>query len=956
MLPASAEGLSEPQAGSCWVAASAPWHPALLAQVGSKPRYARIDEPGSPSPGDLYVCPQGCQSLLPSGFLTQLADAGAIRLDAGPQRDQTLAGWIEDSLASPRRTGHEAAELVSDFLALGTTCWFLQSVARLMDRDDALDHDALAREVVAGALAWIAGDDPTARGRLRAAFELLTHTREKFYPVDSFLTDIVLLDPGSSLESLRSYLELRVPFTVLATARAIERLAEADPEGLARLREAVNEGWADVVGGPYDEVEEYRLPVESVLWQYRHGAETYRKYLDDRSVETWARRSFSLYPMVPQLARRMGMRYAWHVALDEGRFPVPPETKRLWESPDGATLEALMRPPVAADQTAGCFSFPAIVAKGLKTDHLATTPLAHWPDPVSGWYRDFRRSASYSPVLARWVTLSDYFHLTDRPWDLFRPTLDDYHPPSAALHAADPITRPARHARLRAQLDALIVADTWLALLSGLHAPPAQAESGELSFDRASIEVDAAETALERGQEDEARFRIEACTQNALSGVAERLGLQGSEFGSGVAAGYLVLNTLGWSRRVPVPLHDAPLDRGADGPVRAAQFTADGVWGVVDLPAHGYVWIPRSAQTRHNQPEPALRVNGRELTNEWISLELDEKTGGLRSVHRPGEPTPRLAQQLTFTGLHQQDGTADACVMRADSFEVEYGGPALGRMVSTGALYAQSDPVNPIARFRQTVTVWAGRPIGELAIELSDLHERLLNGMRASGGARLVSRWAWADAASSLKRSAWLGHEVTHATEFDSPESFLIESRHQQTTVLCGGLSRHRKHGPRMADTELLAGSESARHFTFAFVLDHEHLAQAVYDWLTPALILPTSLAPPPGREAGWFFQLDKRGVALTRVVFTHESADGRGWGVTFHLIETEGQPARCRLRLCRNPLGARLLDFQGDLIMDLATQDDAVLVDLTPRELACVEVTFGLHANNPEVPKTRIP
>jgi len=39
-----------------------------------------------------------------------------------------------------------------------------------------------------------------------------------------------------------------------------------------------------------------------------------------------------------------------HLSFDAGRFPVRPETKRLWESPDGSSLESLLRPPMAADR------------------------------------------------------------------------------------------------------------------------------------------------------------------------------------------------------------------------------------------------------------------------------------------------------------------------------------------------------------------------------------------------------------------------------------------------------------------------------------------------------------------------------------------------------------------------------------------------------------------------------
>ena len=90
-----------------------------------------------------------------------------------------------------------------------------------------------------------------------------------------------------------------------------------------QLREAITEGWADVVGGPYSEVDEPFLPWSSIAWQFRKGAESYRQHLDDRNVETLARRKFELYPQLPQVARRFGLRFAVYGCLDSGRFPIP---------------------------------------------------------------------------------------------------------------------------------------------------------------------------------------------------------------------------------------------------------------------------------------------------------------------------------------------------------------------------------------------------------------------------------------------------------------------------------------------------------------------------------------------------------------------------------------------------------------------------------------------------------
>ncbi len=346
-----------------------------------------------------------------------------------------------------------------DFMALGATHWLLRDLATAMGHEGAINHEAFAREVLAGADAWQGCDRSTAVNRLRAGFEVLTQARERFYPVDAYLVDLCLIDPVMSGGVLAGPLDTQVAISFVAPALAIENQASRDPDGMERLRRAIGEGWVDIAGGQYSEAENLVLPLESVLWQFRHGGEVYRAHLEERNVETFARRRFGLFTQLPQTAKRFGFRYALHLGFDGGRFPIRSEVKRLWESPDGTSLETLLRPPLAADRPSQGLMIAWRLAATMRNDHVATQPLVHWPVPVATWYGDLRRGATYSPVLGRWVTLNDYFHLTDRPYETFRPEPDSYLSPyltqAAASRDPEPISRLARHHRLRARFDAM---------------------------------------------------------------------------------------------------------------------------------------------------------------------------------------------------------------------------------------------------------------------------------------------------------------------------------------------------------------------------------------------------------------------------------------------------------------------------------------------------------------------
>ena len=121
----------------------------------------------------------------------------------------------------------------------------------------------------------------------------------------------------------------------------------------------------------------------------------------------------------------------------------------------------------------------------MRNDHVATLPLVHWPTRSHTGIGDLRRGATYSPVLGRWVTLNDYFHLTDRPYETFRPDPDSYVSPYLAQAAAsrdpEPISRLARHHRLRARFDAIEWARAMALAISAAAtgSPPHHAGDGQ---------------------------------------------------------------------------------------------------------------------------------------------------------------------------------------------------------------------------------------------------------------------------------------------------------------------------------------------------------------------------------------------------------------------------------------------------------------------------------------------
>jgi len=919
--------LTDREASAAWIAATVPWHPALLAQADELPRLEDINTPPDPQLGDLFLVASGLIHSLDDETIHRAEAAGVPIVEATDDRLATVRAILAKS-PDPTIPVEPVDPVARDFLALGSSHWWLRDLTNAMGHVDTLSRSNLLREAVNGSKAWRSGDSTAALSRLRASFELITEARERFYPLDGYVLDLCLLDPASPEGQLASVLEHHTPVTLLAPARAIEVFADREPERAQAVREAISEGWLDVIGGAYSEVDEPFLPWSSIAWQFRKGAQTYRKHLDDRNVETLARRRFGLYPQLPQIARRFGLRFALYGALDSGRFPVPVDAKRLWASPDGTTLESVIRLPIAADRPVEGAKLAWRIGRSMRDDPSATLSMAHWPEPVAPWFDDFRRTAAYSPTLARWITVHDFFHRSDRPFEDVKPTPDDYAPAylsqAAGRRDPSPIAARARHHRDRAGIDAFV---SLHALTSSL----AEAEAGPIEPEL--------EEALETGQ-SALTDRIQARGQEEAGHLARRIVGEGT----GDRPGYLVLNPTGVARRARVLLTDAEPDLRPEGPLRVAQYTEEGVWAIVDLPPFGFAWVPRESKSdRTIASASVVSIRDRTLGNESMTVSIDPTTGGIRGLQSIGEETARLGQQLVIGGLVGPDGKPAPSKMRAGTYTAEYGGPALAQAVTTGSIHDPRDD-RRLASFRQRFRLWAGRPTLEVDIEIKDLDPAWLAGIAGADPwtHHLACRWAWPDPQSTLRRSNLLAPTLTEAERPETPEAFDITSRLRRTVLLFGGLAHHRRVGPRMLDTILIAGSETARNFSLGVALDLEHTFPATLDLISPVFVVPTDSGPPRSGPTGWLLQVDHKAVAIVRVEFTPNAGERGDPGLIVDLIETAGKAARCKVRAFKDPTRARQVDGHGAHIVDLPTEGDAALVDLTPHEIARVELSLG--------------
>src|SRR5262245_16001311 len=293
--------LGEDEAASLLNSFAVPWHPALLVDAKVLPRWHRADDPPDSSQKRLILFPKSCESWVPAGWAERVTGEGCTVVRGLSERPGMLAA----ALAPWGGEVSDPFDLAGDFLALGTAYLEIELLTRKMRHFSNLDEGHLQREAVAAAEAALAGDAETARTRLSACFEALAEARERFYPVDCYLTDRCLLTPRLADEHLRKALATRKPMSVLASAADLEEVSVKSPEIYTALRESFAAGSADLVCGDLCERPLPLLPLESVLWQLEEaGRVTSRLFQQPGSV--WGRRRYGIFPLLPQILKKSG--------------------------------------------------------------------------------------------------------------------------------------------------------------------------------------------------------------------------------------------------------------------------------------------------------------------------------------------------------------------------------------------------------------------------------------------------------------------------------------------------------------------------------------------------------------------------------------------------------------------------------------------------------------------------
>ena len=924
---------------SAW---SALFHPALLAEAGSVPRWDRADNPPNEPANTLIILPPSCEALVPADWLDRAGAAGARLIRNLRHRDEMVTAALAHLEADPAAVD---PALTADFLTLGFCHLQVELLTRQLRYMSNLDEVQFQAKTLAAVEGAVKGEAESARDNLRSAFDLLTEAREYFYPVETHLVDLTLVASTTLGEPLRQELAAGRPTNLLLSGRLVQQMALQEPRTLAAVKEALEKGTVNLIGGEFDEDELPLLSVEVILDQLQRGATSYDRYLDRRPV-IFGRRRFGLSPTLPQIVRKLGYTGALHFTLDDGRFPTGNQSRIRWVGIDSTAIEALTRLPLSVAQPSSFLALPETLGDAMDLDHAATAVFAHWPGQSSPWYRDLGRMAEYSPVLGRFISITDYFRDTEYTGQSTRHKPDQYRSPylrqSVAAGEADPVSRWVRYHRRRAAAEAV----QTLNVLADFAAGSGKEKSAGKDLLRDVEDSRSAEPGGFGELDDRLARRLREAT-GRLSGALPREKAASQK-------GRLLANASSFSRRVFLDVSELARPPDSAGAIWTAAESGGLKQAVVDVPPMGFAWVGAgSGGPRPPQGPPARRKQKRtdeppmaeenSLRNEFFEVTLNPVTGAVQSLRDYRMRRNRLAQQIAFRlprsgrrmhqGLSGDDPEQNYSVMAADELSVTSAGPLVGELTARGRLMAREG--RRLAGFAQRLRARRGSRVLELEIELDIDQQPGKN----PWDSYYAVRFAWGDTTADVFRSVSLASVPTDAAQVEAPHYVDVVGEQTRTTILTGGLPYHRRFGLRKLDTLLLVRGETARSFRLGVGIDLTHPAPAALDFVAPQAVL-TETSPPPIGSSGWLFHLNSRNVVATH--WESVISGGRVVGFRVRLLETAGRRCRTEVRSFRPVKSAKKTDFTNKQPTELSAQGDRVTMDLGAHEWVQVEAEFA--------------
>lgn len=863
---------------ACWTSL---WHPLFINSSSSLPRIERCDYPPQDIAHALMVLPSPCESELDPELPSEAEKAESTLIHGHTSRAeilrQALAPYGEQVDSLDK-------ELVRDFLAFGFAYLQVEVLTQQMRYASSIEENRIRRDLKAAATALLAGDTDLCREKLTVCHDALTDERNHYYPVDVFLVDLTLLATAESTlgSALERQLDDGVAQNLLATGETIEKLAEVNPDGLQAVRHGLISGTVNVAGGEYDEQAIQLLSLDSAAEQLARGEEAYRKHLGERP-KCFARRRHGLYPALAEAIRNAGFETALHLKFDEGQLPESGHGRTNWQIFGRDVMEAYARSPLDAALHETFLNLPTSLSDTMDADHVAARMFIHWPGHATTWYQDLRRCARYGTAIGKFVTLNEFFtEAADYSTkDTFQP--DDYVYATLKQAVANEDRSPVSKWPSYWQGEVERMSRSALAAISACH------DFGEVqSVSKADV--------------------------------------------------HTVLNPTSFARRIQLQTDHSAC---ASGPsIYASAKQHDGTMAtLIDVPAMGFAAARFDGLGSLSDGPDLADEQNLTLQNEFFQTAFDRDTGALRSLRDYKSRKTRLSQQVAFritlpkTGQAWVDRQSPVAysVMAADSIEVTQNGKVFAEITSKGRMLALNGEL--VGEFEQRYQITRGSRVLVIEAEIRTVDELLLEDPWDS---YYAFRFAFGDETAILSAGTRLQSHDVSRRRFEAPLFVDIDCGNWNTTILTGGLPFHRRSTLSQLDTILSVHGEQGANFRIGIGVDLPSKTRSAIDFLMSGREPSTVEGTPAGTDTGWFFHVDAKNVVISS---WEPLPDGQG--VVLHLVETECKKSKARIRSFNAFRGAHVIDQNDRELSELAIEDSAAVVEVSPHSYQRLRLTW---------------
>jgi alpha-mannosidase len=587
------------------------------------------------------------------------------------------------------------------FIGLGLGYIVLEAFCEAQDHANPLTTAIFYEELRKAAEAT---ESEPRQSALKQAAQLLLQAREVVYPSQIYQALTFILDGTSSADRLRLWLQGGLPLTLVGSSDILQGWANTDQSLVNVLRERVQAGMLDWWGGCYFDQEDAALPRAAWLKNLSKGLKQAQQILN-KPLDSTGRRRFAATPTLPALLHHFGLKRSLGLSFDGGSWPHSSSSLTAWRGPDSKLIETCNRKPEPIHEPQTWFHLGNLLYETQLNESVAWLHLgaATLPAEIPLLLKAWAKLHELAPVFGQLGTLENAICEIPATEQFTPPSADDFqsdylvdltgqgHLPKGR---PDPISRFAQAAVDWRTWEA---AKTLLALWAAITSP------NQIISRLAAQLDDWADKLLERWPSD---HREETpANPEPLIEIKDRLAQRLLSHASSQSPGYLIFNPCSFERRIPFYLEEATTLLPA--PAYASERCGAGTNAVVEVPPLGFAWLPRSVEkgTKVRIPKNPI-VEGNTLRNEYLQVDVDPQTGGLKAIRDAQKQIPRLGQQLVF---------GPGSTMRCQSILPRLG-HVVGAIVTAGVLVDAHEQI--IANFEQTLALWAGRKLLEVEILL----------------------------------------------------------------------------------------------------------------------------------------------------------------------------------------------------------------------------------------------